>query len=57
MAEQIKIKKIPVREQLISMQIKAVQQEQNIGDLQEIIKAQAGWIMQLENRIRKLEKK
>ena len=57
MAEQIKIKKIPVREQLISMQIMAVQQAQNICDLQESIKAQAGWIMQLENRIRKLEKK
>lgn len=51
----IELRKIPIEQRIADLQIKAWNAEKTIGELQEMIKAQAGWIMGLENRIRELE--
>ena len=51
----IELRKIPIKQRIIDLQIKAWNAEKTIGELQETIKAQAGWIMRLEDRIRDLE--
>ena len=51
----IELRKIPIEQQIVALQIKAWTAEKTIGELQEMIKAQAGWIMRLEDRLRVLE--
>lgn len=51
----IELRKIPIEQRIIDLQINAWNAEKTIGELQETIKAQAGWIMRLEDRIRDLE--
>lgn len=54
--KQIKIEKRPVEEQLTNINIQLYDLARQVADLQGIIKAQAGWINELETRLRKLEK-
>lgn len=54
--KQIKIEKKPVKEQLININVRLCDLARQVGDLQEIVKAQAGWINELETRLRKLGK-
>lgn len=51
----IELRKIPIEQRIADLQIKAWNAEKDIGDLKEMIKAQASWIMGLEDRLRKLE--
>lgn len=51
----IELRKIPIEQRIADLQIKAWTAEKDIGDLKEMIKAQAGWIMELEDRLRELE--
>lgn len=53
----IELRKIPIEQRIADLQIKAWNTEKTIAELQEMIKAQAGWIMRLEDRIMKLEGK
>ena len=53
----IELRKIPIEQQIIDLQIKAWNTEKAIGKLQETIKAQAGWINDVETRLRKMEGK
>lgn len=47
----IELRKIPIEQRIIDLQIKAWSAEKTIGELQEIIKAQAGWLNKLDDRI------
>lgn len=51
----IELRKIPIEQRIADLQIKAWNAEKTTMELQEMIKAQAGWIMGLEDRLRKLE--
>lgn len=53
----IELRKIPIEQRIIDLQIKAWQAEKTIGELQETIKTQAGWINDIETRLRKMEGK
>ena len=53
----IELRKISIEQRIIDLQIKAWQAEKTIGELQETIKAQAGWINDIETRLRKMEGK
>ena len=52
----IELRKIPIEQRIADLQIKAWNTEKTIGELKEMIKAQADWIMGLEDRIRELER-
>lgn len=52
----IELRKIPIEQRIVDLQFMAWNAEKTIGELQETVKAQAGWIMSLEDRLRKLEK-
>lgn len=47
----IELRKIPIEQRIIDLQIKAWSAEKTIGELQGMIKAQAGWINKLDDRI------
>lgn len=51
----IELRKIPIEQRITDLQIKAWNAEKTIGELKEMIKAQAGWIMRLEDKLRELE--
>lgn len=51
----IELRKIPIEQRIIDLQIKAWNAEKTIAELKEMIKAQAGWVMRLEDRLRELE--
>lgn len=53
--KRIELRKIPIEHQILDLQIRALNAEKTIAELQETIKAQAGWIMGLDDRLRKLE--
>lgn len=53
--KRIELRKIPIEQRILDLQIRAWNAEKTIAELQETIKAQAGWIMRLENRLGKLE--
>lgn len=53
----IELRKISIEQRIADLQIEAWQTEKTIGELQEIIKAQAGWINDIETRLRKMEGK
>lgn len=53
----IELRKIPIEQRITDLQIRALNAEKIIAELQETIKAQAGWIVGLENRLRELEQK
>ena len=52
--EQIEVKKRPLEEQMADLQVRVACLE--VSRLEETVKAQAGWINELEKRIAKLEK-
>lgn len=54
--KQIKIEKKAVEEQFTNINILLYDLTSQVGVLQGIVKAQAGWINELETRLRKLEK-
>lgn len=53
--KRIELRKISIEQRIIDLQISAWNAEKTIAELQETIKAQAGWIMGLDDRLRKLE--
>lgn len=54
--KQIKIEKKTAEEQLTNINVLLYDLTSQVGVLQGIIKAQAGWMNELEIRLRKLEK-
>lgn len=53
--KQIKIEKKPIEEQLIVINIRLCDLARQVADLQEIVKAHAGWIDNIETHLRKVE--
>lgn len=53
--KQIKIEKKPIEEQLIGINVCLCDLARQVDDLQEIVKTHAGWIDNLETRLRKVE--
>ena len=54
--KQVKIERKTVEEQITNINAVLYDLTSQVGVLQGIIKAQAGWINELETRLRKLEK-
>lgn len=54
--KQIKVEKKTIEEQIMNINVLLYDLTSQVGVLQGIIKAQAGWINELETRLRKLEK-
>lgn len=52
----IELRKIPIEQRIMDLQIKAWNAEKAIMELQEMIKAQAGWTMELNDRLKELER-
>ena len=52
----IELRKVPIEQRIIDLQIKAWNAEKAIMELQEMIKAQAGWTMELNDRLKELER-
>lgn len=55
--KQTKVEKKTVEEQITNINVLLHDLTSQIGALQGIVKAQAGWINEIETRLRKLEKK
>lgn len=53
----IELRKIPIEQQVSVLILKQYELERRIAELQETTKAQAGWINELETRVRKAERK